>query len=135
MTANGVTSVSLHPPLALACVGRRRNTHDLIVGSEKFGISVLEESQQPVAEHFMRDASHREGEPPGRVTYLGGEWPVIDGAIAQMGCRLVEQHRAGDHTIFIAAVEQLSYRDGEPLLWFKSGFTRLHPHHARLAGH
>ena len=34
-------------------------------------------------------------------------------------------HPAGDHTIFVAEVAELTTRDGAPLLWFDSGFERV----------
>lgn len=125
MTANGVASVSLDPPLALVCVGHNRNTHGLIESTGRFGVSVLAASQQSVAEYFMRDPKDRSGNPPVDYTMLAGGWPVVEGALTQLGCRVMAAHPAGDHTIFVAEVAELTTRDGAPLLWFDSGFERV----------
>ena len=125
MTANGVASVSLDPPLALVCVGHSRNTYRLIESTGRFGISVLADSQVDIAEYFRRDPEHRTGDV--RVVYktLPGGWPVIDGALTRLGCTVTAAHNAGDHTIFVGEVEQFETDDGRPLIWYESEFTVL----------
>lgn len=125
MTANGVASVSLEPPLALVCVGMARNTHALIEATGRFGISVLAANQQPVAEYYMRAPAERTGSVPAELSALEDGWPVVAGALSQMGCRVVSAHMAGDHTVFIARVEAFRTREGEPLVWYRSRFGPL----------
>lgn len=126
MTANGLTSVSLEPPLALLCVGHNRNTHGLIERTGRFGISVLSASQQAVAEFFTLPPEERAEEVPAGYAELPGGWPVIDGALAQMGCRVVGSHLAGDHTIFVAEVDEFTTREGRPLIWYEGRFEQAH---------
>ena len=47
--------------------------------------------------------------------------PVLHGALAYLECRLYTAQGAGDHTIFIAEVEDIVVREGNPLavLWRK----------------
>jgi len=123
MTANGVTSVSLEPPLALACVGHNRNTHRLIRTTRLFGLSILAESQRPIAEYFVRPTAARTGDVEIPFDTLGGRWPVITGAIARMGCAVVSEHEAGDHTIFIARVEEVDTLDARPLVYFRGKYS------------
>jgi flavin reductase (DIM6/NTAB) family NADH-FMN oxidoreductase RutF len=125
MTANGVASVSLEPPLALACVGRARNTHRLIRDTRRFGLSVLAHSQRPIAEYYVRPVADRTGDVPVTFEQLAGEWPVVAGAVAQMGCRLLSEHEAGDHTIFVARVEAVSVGDRRPLVFYRGGYSPL----------
>ena len=124
MTANGVTSVSLSPPLALACVGHERNTHALIRSSKKFGISILSAGQQAVAAHFALPPERRNPASQFEFVHLNSV-PVLKGALAAMDCRVVAAHEAGDHTIFIAEVERTEVTDGDPLLWFAGEFASL----------
>jgi len=45
--------------------------------------------------------------------------PVLHGALAYLECSLRHAEDAGDHTIFIAEVEDVVVREGEPLLYFR----------------
>jgi flavin reductase (DIM6/NTAB) family NADH-FMN oxidoreductase RutF len=128
MTANAVASISVDPPLMMASIGRRAETHTAIVGSHAFALSVLADDQQALAECFAlpTTADKLKG-------FCGAAWheaesgsPIIDGAIAFFDCRLVERHAAGDHTIFIGEIAAAGYReDASPLLWFGSRYRRM----------
>lgn len=134
MTANGVTSVSLSPPLALACVGHERNTHALVRSNGRFGISVLSAGQQAVAAHFALSPEKRDPASRFDFVYLNSV-PVLKGALAAMDCRVVASHEAGDHTIFIAEVERTEVSDGDPLLWFAGEFASLAGAPGAAGGH
>jgi flavin reductase (DIM6/NTAB) family NADH-FMN oxidoreductase RutF len=121
MTANGVTSVSLSPPLALVSIGHERNTHRLIRANGKFGISILGASQAAAAAYYAQPPERRDAATRFQFQDLGGA-RVLVGALAAMRCRVVAEHEAGDHTIFVAEAEKLEVRDGKPLLWFAGAF-------------
>ena len=124
MTANGVASVSLEPPLALVIIGHERNTHPLIVRNRRFGISVLSAEQSEVARHYTMAFEERRllAQP---ATVALGRSRVISGALAAMDCRLVESYESGDHTIFVGEIEGLEIGDGAPLVYFRSQFVSL----------
>jgi flavin reductase (DIM6/NTAB) family NADH-FMN oxidoreductase RutF len=124
MTANGVTSVSLSPPLALACIGHDRNTHRLIRSSGRFGISILASDQVEAARHYAQPPERRDISARFDFETLG-KAPVLKGALTAMDCRVVSAHEAGDHTIFVAEVECLHVTDGDPLLWYAGAFGDL----------
>jgi flavin reductase (DIM6/NTAB) family NADH-FMN oxidoreductase RutF len=126
MTANGVVSVSVTPPLALASIAHERNTHPLIVRSRRFGISVLAKGQERIALHFIMPHVDRPADSDIEYVRLG-ESAVVAGALATMDCAVVKEYEAGDHTLFIAEVRSADFTDGEPLLWFRSGFGRFDP--------
>jgi flavin reductase (DIM6/NTAB) family NADH-FMN oxidoreductase RutF len=124
MTANGVASVSLDPPLILAVVGHERNSFPLLAANRRFGISVLTIDQQGVARHFTVPDKIRATLPPPPTERLG-ESTVIAGALAAMDCRVTKAFEAGDHTIFIAEVEHIKVDDGDPLVFYQSLFVEL----------
>ncbi len=121
MTANGVTSVSLDPPMALVCVGHNRNTYGLIAATGRYGMSVLAASQELVAKHFTLPPESRPENHSIRFIELGNS-PVVAGAIAAMDCRVVAAYESGDHTIFVAEVESVRTGEGPPLVWYEGGF-------------
>ena len=116
LTANSFTSVSLEPPLVLVCVDRRANSHDCIRAAGHFAVNVLGADQRDVAELFwVGDREQRFRSLKWEEHRTGS--PVLEGALAWLDCRVVDQHRAGDHTIFIGEVEACAGREGDPLLF------------------
>jgi flavin reductase (DIM6/NTAB) family NADH-FMN oxidoreductase RutF len=49
----------------------------------------------------------------------------LQGALAYLECRLHSAQVAGDHTIFIAEVEDVVVRDGKPLLFFRGKYRNV----------
>ena len=128
MTANAVASVSVDPPIMMASISRRSETHQAIVGSHSFAISVLSADQQPLAECFAQPITatklQRFCDAPWHEAETGS--PILDGAIAYFDCRLVERYDGRDHTIFLGEIVSAgSEEDADPLIWFASGYRRL----------
>ena len=130
MTANGIASISIDPPLMMASIGRRAETHRAIVGSHAFAVSVLADDQRALAECFAQPTT------AGKLTrFCDADWheaetgsPILEGAIAYFDCRITAQHPGGDHSIFVGEIVAAGYReDAAPLLWFGSQYRRLAP--------
>jgi flavin reductase ActVB len=124
MTANGVASISLEPPLAMVTIGYERNSLPLIVQQQRFGISVLAADQQGTARHFTVPDEIRNTLPQPATEKLGKS-PVISDALAAMDCRVVQAVPAGDHEIFIAEIEHIRIGCGAPLIFYQSNFVEL----------
>lgn len=130
MTANAFTSVSLDPMLVLVCVDQKARTHAHLQAKKRFGINVLSEQQRAIAEHYARvdrDPSRAEEESGAKFDRTHHGTPVLHGALAYLECRLQTAQDAGDHTIFIAEVEDVLVRGGKPLLFFQSGYRAIGP--------
>lgn len=128
MTANAIASISVDPPLLMASINRRSETHVAIVGSHSFAVSVLEAEQRAIAECFALPTTaaklQRFCDAPWHEAETGS--PILDGAIAYFDCRLHESHPAGTHTIFIGEIVAAGYEEsGEPLLWFGSRYRLM----------
>jgi flavin reductase (DIM6/NTAB) family NADH-FMN oxidoreductase RutF len=129
MTANSFTSVSLDPPLVLVCVENDSRFHEAITEVGSWSVSVLDESQRGRARWFATrgrplvgqfdSTSTTRSEITGALT--------LDGALAILECRTTSIHPAGDHDIVVGEVLGLRTLkpDGEPLLYFRSGFRTL----------
>jgi len=129
MTANAFTAVSLEPVLVLVCVDHRARTHAHLHARKRFGVNVLSREQQAIAEYYSRSSeTHQHVEAVGaRFDRTEHGTPVLQGALAYLECRLQSAQRAGDHTIFIAEVEEVKVRDGEPLLFFRGRYRDIGP--------
>jgi flavin reductase (DIM6/NTAB) family NADH-FMN oxidoreductase RutF len=129
MTANAFTAVSLDPVLVLVCVDQRARTHAHLHARKRFGVNVLRNDQQSISEYYARSAeTHQHPEEAGaRFDRTVQGTPVLQGALAYLECRLHSTQTAGDHTIFIAEVEKVVVRNGEPLLYFRSQYRDIEP--------
>ncbi len=128
MTANAFASVSLNPLLVLGCVDHRAETHAHLHARKRFGVNILAESQQAVSEFYARPdrLGQDEAEAIGaRFDHTSHATPVLHGALAYLECRLHNTLLAGDHTIFIAEVEAVVVREGNPLLYFRSEYRTI----------
>jgi len=124
MTANAFCSVSLDPMLVLVCVDHRARTHAHLHARKRFGVNVLCSDQQAISEYYARATeTHQHPEEAGaRFDRTPHGTPVLHGALSYLECRLHSTQTAGDHTIFIAEVEDVVVREGEPLLFFRAKY-------------
>ena len=128
MTANAFASVSLDPMLVLVCVDHSTRTHAHLHAKKRFGINVLCESQRAISEYYARperDHEHAETEAGARFDRTRHGTPVLHGALAYLECKLRSEELAGDHSIFIAEVEDVVVREGEPLLFFRGKYRKV----------
>ena len=128
LTANAFTSVSLDPLLVLVCVDHRARTHAHLTSRKRFGVNVLAENQRAVSEYYADPSpthQHAEQEAGARFDRTQHGTPVLHGALAYLECRLHTVQDAGDHTIFIAEVEDVVVREGDPLLYFRGEYRRI----------
>ena len=123
LTVNAFCSVSLEPPLVLICLDRRSEVNGGLVATGRFNVSVLREDQEDMSRRFAAGGPLKfEGiELPSGANGL----PLVAGALAELECRLVAAHDAGDHTIYVGEVERLESRPGLPLVYHGSAYRRL----------
>ncbi len=128
MTANAFASVSLDPLLLLVCVERSARTHAHLHAKKRFGINILAENQRVISEYYARPVhthEHAEEEAGARFDRTAQGTPILRGALAYLECRLKSTQQAGDHTVFIAEVEDVVVREGEPLLFFRGKYRKI----------
>ena len=123
MTVASFASLSLHPPLVLVCIERSVKTHDAIAAAGKFGVSILSSAQADISSKF----ASRNDDKFGGVELVAGEMdvPLIAGALTAIECRVYDQLPGGDHSIFIGEVEKIHTTEGDPLLYFRSGYREI----------
>src|SRR5215813_11443639 len=128
MTANAFSSVSLDPLLVLVCVDQKARTHAHLHARKRFGINILSEHQRAISKHYARpdrDPARAEEEAGARFDRTSHGTPVLYGALAYLECRLQSAQDAGDHTIFIAEVEDVVVGQGSPLLFFRGKYRSI----------
>ena len=140
MTVNSFTSISLEPPLVLACIERNVRTHALVEQSRVFAISFLREGQDWISDRFAGRDSENLDRFEGLATYTAVTGaPILADNLGHLDCAVSADHRAGDHSIFVAEVVSAAVgsvqarRGGDghdqaglgPLLYFNRGYHRL----------
>lgn len=125
MTTAWVTQVSVNPLLILVSIGPGRFTHDMIAGTGEFVISILSSEQKEISS-FCGSRSGRDTDKIARLKLATVpssvvKAPRIAGCVANLECRLVDRHTAGDHTLFIGEVvaTDLSGEELKPLLMYR----------------
>src|ERR1700719_4036526 len=114
LTANAFTSVSLEPPLLLISVDKKAESYPFFEQSRVFTVNILADDQEALSRRFAVSGGPKfEG-----VAYHRGanNVPILEGTLAYIECRVYASHEAGDHTLYLGAIEQAETREGKPLL-------------------
>ena len=127
MTANSFTSVSLDPPLILICVSHAAQLLPMVKRQKRFGVNILKNNQRAISEYFARTEESADTEKQLGIRYRWTEKgiPLLEDALVNLTCNVVDSHVAGDHTIFIAEVESVEIYDGEPLLYLRGNYRHV----------
>jgi flavin reductase (DIM6/NTAB) family NADH-FMN oxidoreductase RutF len=123
MTVSAFCSVSLVPPLVLACIDRATDMYETLRGASHFGVSILAAGQEALSRRFAELESNRfDG-----IGYFRSENGVIllDEALGHLECRQVARHEAGDHAIHVGEVEWAASQQDRPLLYYRGGYAQL----------
>jgi 3-hydroxy-9,10-secoandrosta-1,3,5(10)-triene-9,17-dione monooxygenase reductase component len=123
-TANAVASLSLDPPLMLACLDLGSRTLEVLQRSRRFGVNVLASDQAELALRFATKDPHPEKWDGVPWRKLAGV-PAIDGTVVWLACELRDVHDGGDHAIATGRVLDLEASEGEPLLFHAGAYRSL----------
>jgi flavin reductase (DIM6/NTAB) family NADH-FMN oxidoreductase RutF/DNA-binding FadR family transcriptional regulator len=123
MTASSVTSLSMDPPMMLACINNAVPTATAIERSGRFTVNVLGQAHGDLAYQFATPGPDKfDGVPIDRGA---GGVPLLANAIASLECEVTEQVLGGTHSVFLGHVISATARDGAPLTYFRGGFGRF----------
>lgn len=131
LTVSAFTSVSLEPPMVLACVDARSRCVPALVEGQLFAFSILSEDQADIAAHFAAPIADKFSDTPHRAGANGA--PLITGACAHIECSVADCHRGGDHVIVVGAVQRIVVSHDRPLVYAMRNFHRLNAPQAALA--
>ena len=123
LTVSSFTSVSLHPPLILICLGHAVTCIEAFRAATHFGINVLTAGQRPLSERFARKGHDRFDGTPWERGQTGV--PLLPGALAKIECAVYERIVAGDHDIFVGRMLHAEVAEGDPLLYFASRYREI----------
>jgi flavin reductase (DIM6/NTAB) family NADH-FMN oxidoreductase RutF len=123
LTVNSFTSVSLEPPLILISLGHGVTAIQHFRTSKYFAINILSVGQRSLSDRFARKGQDR---------FDGTEWlpgvtgaPLLPDALAAIECAVYRIIPMGDHDLFVGEVVRATVAEGDPLLYFASGYRHL----------
>jgi flavin reductase (DIM6/NTAB) family NADH-FMN oxidoreductase RutF len=124
MTTNAFTSLSLDPLLVLVCFEHTARTLPIVRDTGRFAVNVLRAHHGELSGRFAsKMAAERKFDAVDYHTEHGA--PVLTDALAWLVCELRELRPGGDHEIGIGAVVAMGDAPGEPLVFYRGGYTTL----------
>ncbi|MCU0308121.1 MAG: flavin reductase family protein [Thermoleophilia bacterium] len=125
LTASAFSSLSLHPPLILVCIGHASSAHDVLCAAEGFAVHLLREDQQDVSNRFARSSEDKFAGLEVETGAFGA--PLLDDVLARMVCERHDVFDGGDHSILVGRVLGAETHDATPLLYWRGGYRALTP--------
>ena len=124
LTANAVASLSLDPPLMLACLDRGSRTLRAVEAAGRFGVNVLAAHQASLARAFSTKREMHEKWDGVAWTERNGV-PALDGTVVWLACELRDVLAGGDHVIVTGSVLEAAAGDADPLVFFRGAYLGL----------
>jgi flavin reductase (DIM6/NTAB) family NADH-FMN oxidoreductase RutF len=123
-TCQSFASLSLDPPLVVMAPAKTSTTFPRIRDAERFAANVLSEQHAGLAQAFAVSGADKFGRVRWSLGAAGA--PILDDALAWVGCRLTAEHDAGDHLLVIGEVLEIGHAgDGAPLAFYRGRFAGL----------
>jgi len=126
MTVNSFASISLDPAMISVSLQKKTWTHELVMLSRAFGVTILSAEQQAISDLF---AGHNP-EVTDRIAAVQTETlmtgsPFIMGGLAWFDCRVSQTLDIGASTHVIAEVVAVRELSGEPLIYHNRKYWKL----------
>ncbi|WP_066255827.1 flavin reductase family protein [Neobacillus drentensis] len=120
LTVNSFASVSLDPLLILWSIDHRVSSLNAFKMADGFVVHVLAGDQQKLCQLFASRNSDR---------FSSCNWslssqnlPILENTFAVLECKKYKQVEAGDHTILIGEVTNITVHEKEPMLYHRRHF-------------
>ena len=127
MTVNSFTSISLDPPLISVALRRLTHTHELVVKSGMFSVTILTAAQRDLSDRFAGKLPNITDRFEGVQTEtISLDSPVFKDGMAYFDCRVVSSMPVGENTLFVAEVlDARGEGTGEPLVYHNRQYWKL----------
>ena len=119
-TINSFSSLSLSPPLILFSLDNQSSKLNIFKKSETITINILSKKQQIISNNFAKKNPDWKD-----IEYylLKNGNPIIKNCVSNLGCKIIDKIKKGDHIIFICQVSKIINNDKlKPLIYFKSKY-------------
>jgi len=117
LTVNSFASVSLEPLLILWSIDKRAYSYDAFQKVDQFAVNILSEEQGDLCQLFSSKVENRFDHCAWSKS--AHSLPVLEGSLAVLQCKVYNRVDAGDHTIMIGEVIDITNEATNPLLYHK----------------
>ena len=127
MTVNSFTSISLEPPLICVTLKRLTHTHDLVLKSGMFSVTILTSAQKELSDRFAGKMPNLTDRFEGVQTEtISLDSPVFKTGMAYFDCVVVSSMPVGENTLFVAeVVDARGEGGGDPLVYHNREYWKL----------
>ena len=122
-TATAFSSLSIDPPLILACLAGKAECKAAFMSATQFAVSILRPEHKDLAIRFATKGIDK---------FAGGEFstgnigvPVLTDAVVTIECTMEAKYPGGDHVILVGAVEHIKIQKGEATIYHGGKFHTL----------
>ena len=123
LAASTFVPVSLDPPLVSFCVQNSSETWPKLKGLPSLGISVLGEAHDAAAKTLAAKTGDRF---EGLETRSSGNGAVfVHGTSVWLETTITQEVPAGDHTIVVLQISDITVHDVPPIVFHRSTFRKL----------
>jgi len=126
-TINWISQSSFTPPLVMVAIKADSGLHRAVAASRIFAVHIVGKSQKELATAFFRGAQSAAADDTlnGYAVETGQTGvPLLLAPPAWFECRVVNEVRGGDHTIFVGEVVDAGVRSEEEALTLRdTGFA------------
>lgn len=124
-TITWLSQCSFDPPLMMVGIQRDSSLNKAIKAARAFAVHIVGKNQKKLATTFFKAAVQDEDKLSGYRFEEGATGaPILVDPPAWLECRVLEEVRRGDHTIFVAEVVGAGVRrEEEPLTVRGAGFS------------
>jgi flavin reductase (DIM6/NTAB) family NADH-FMN oxidoreductase RutF len=129
ITVSSFASLSLDPPLVLACIGNGWSGLDALTDAPGFSVHLLGEGQEDVSNRFAGSDDKFAG-----LDWEAGPFgaPLLAFGLARLVCAHESAIPCGDHTILVGRVVEARLRGSvdeppDPLVHYARSYRRLAP--------
>ncbi len=127
MTVNSFTSISLDPATITISLQGGSRTHELLMKSRVFGLTILSAEQSNISDRFagrMPEIEDRFADLKTESLVTGS--PLLAGGLAWLDCSVLETFDAGMNTLFVARVlDARGLSDEQPLIYHNRKYWNL----------
>jgi flavin reductase (DIM6/NTAB) family NADH-FMN oxidoreductase RutF len=127
MTINSFTSISLEPPLICVTLKQLTHTHDLVVKSGMFSVTILTSAQKELSDRFAGKMPHiMDRFEDVQTETISLDSPVFKEGMAYFDCVVVNSMPVGENTLFVAeVVDARGEGGGDPLVYHNREYWKL----------
>lgn len=117
LTVNSFASVSIDPLLILWSIDKKVSSYDVFINTGKFAVHILAGNQSDLCNLFAKKGADRFGNSDWELSTIN--LPIIKETAAVLQCNTFKTVDAGDHTILIGEVMEITNNNKKPLLYHR----------------